>query len=104
MDTGKAVGPDKHVVAPLDTFRPKDTIYLSVVTDGMGPSEALRARWTYGPKALLVSEGTETIASLGPKATEFHIAKPSGWPPGQYTVELFVNDVSSGKKQFTVHK
>jgi outer membrane usher protein FimD/PapC len=51
-----------------------------------------------------VNESTESIASLGPKATEFHITKPSGWPPGQYTVELFVNDQSAGTKQFTVKK
>lgn len=104
MDTGKAVGPDNHVSAALDSFGPKDTIYLSVVSDGLGPSEVLRARWTFGPKGTLVKEDSESIASLGPRATEFHISKPSGWPAGQYTVELFVNDVSAGTKHFTVHK
>lgn len=102
MDVGKTVGVDKQVAAPTTTFGPKDTIYLSVVSDGVGPSEVLRAKWTFGPKAILVNEGTETIASLGPKATEFHIQKPSGWPVGNYTVELFVNDVSAGTKQFAV--
>jgi hypothetical protein len=104
MDLGKAVGVDKQVATPTDTFGTKDTIYLSVVSDGVAPAEVLRAKWTFGPKAIPVNEGTETIASLGPKATEFHIAKPSGWPPGQYTVELFVNDQSAGTKQFTVKK
>ena len=104
MDTGKAVGVDKQVAAPTDTFGPKDTIYLSVVSDGVAPAEVLRAKWTFGPKGILVNESTETIASLGPKATEFHIVKPSGWPAGNYTVELFVNDKSAGTKQFTVSK
>ena len=104
MDLGKAVGVDKQVAAPTDTFGPKDTIYLSVVSDGVAPAQVLRAKWTFGPKGIVVNESTESIASLGPKATEFHITKPSGWPPGQYTVELFVNDQSAGTKQFTVKK
>jgi hypothetical protein len=104
MDLGKAVGVDKHVAAPMDTFRRKDTIYLSVVSDGVGPAEVLRAKWTFGPKGKLVKESAESIASLGPKATEFHITKSSGFHPGQYTVELFVNDQSAGTKQFTVKK
>jgi hypothetical protein len=104
MDLGKSVGPDKQVAAAVDTFGAKDTIYLSVVTDGVAPSEVIRAKWTYGPKALPVADGAQTIASLGPKATEFHLSKPSGMPPGHYTVEVFVNDVSAGTKQFTVHK
>jgi hypothetical protein len=104
MDLGKAVGVDKQVAAPTDTFGSKDTIYLSVVSDGVAPAEVLRAKWTFGPKGIVVNETTETIASLGPKATEFHITKPSPWPPGQYTVELFVNDQSAGTKQFTVKK
>jgi hypothetical protein len=102
MDLGKAVGVDKQVTAPTTTFGPKDTIYLSVVSDGVAPAEALRAKWTFGPKGKLVSESTQTIASVGPKATEFHIQKPSGWPMGNYSVELFVNDVSAGTKQFAV--
>jgi hypothetical protein len=104
MDLGKAVGVDKQVAAPTATFRTKDTVYLSVVSDGVAPAEVLRAKWTFGPNGKLVNESTESIASLGPKATEFHITKASGLPPGQYTVELFVNDQSAGTKQFTVKK
>jgi len=104
MELGKAVSIDNKVTAPTDTFGPKDTIYFSVVTDGTAPSVALRARWTYGSKAILVNEGTVTIASLGPKATEFHIKKASGLPVGLYTVQLFVDDKPSGTKQFQVAK
>jgi hypothetical protein len=101
-DLGKAVGIDKQVAAPTRIFSPKDTIYLSVVSDGATPSTVLRARWTFGPKGILVKETTETIATVGPRATEFHIDKPSGWPPGTYKVELFVNDQSAGISEFEV--
>jgi len=102
MELGKAVGPDNKVTAPADSFGPKDTIYLSVVSDGTSPAVALRARWTFGPKGILINESTEKIATLGPKATQFHIHKASGWPTGQYTVQLFVDDKPSGSKQFQV--
>jgi hypothetical protein len=102
MDLGKAVGIDKKVTLPATSFGPKDTIYLSVVTDGVAPAVVLRAKWTYGPKSIPVKESSESIASLGPKATEFHIQKPSAWPLGTYTVEVFADDKSVGAKQFDV--
>jgi hypothetical protein len=102
MDLGRAVGIDKQVTAPADNFGPKDTIYLSVVTDGLAPAVVLRAKWTYGPKGLLVKDSSESIASLGPKATDFILTKSTPWPLGKYTVELFVDDKSAGSKQFDV--
>lgn len=102
FDLGKAVGPDNKVTAPGTSFGPKDKIYLSVVSEGVSPSVILKARWTFGPKGILVAEKTETIASLGPRATELHIEKATPWPAGKYKVELFVDDTSMGVKEFDV--
>ncbi|MGO9830121.1 MAG: hypothetical protein ACLPJH_08255 [Myxococcaceae bacterium] len=102
LELGKAIGIDNRVTSPADTFGPKDTIYLAVVSEGIAPSVGLHAKWTFGPKAILVNDSTQTIAAAGPKATEFHIQKHSGWPVGQYTVELFVDGKSAGSKQFQV--
>ncbi len=102
LELGKAVGIDNRVTAPTDTFGPKDTIYLAVVSEGIAPQVALHTKWTFGPKATLVSDTTQRIAAAGPKATEFHISKPSGWPAGQYTVALFVDDKPAGTTHFQV--
>jgi hypothetical protein len=102
LDLGKSVGIDKKVAAPTTSFGPKDVIYLSVVSEGVAPQVVLKTRWTFGPKGILVTESAETIASLGPRATEFHIAKASGWPAGKYKVELFIDDKSAGIKEFEV--
>lgn len=102
LELGKAVGPDNKVVAPTASFGPKDKIYVSVVSEGVNPNVVLKSRWTFGPKGILVTESTQNIASLGPRATEFHIEKPSGWPVGKYKVEVFVNDASAGVKEFEV--
>jgi hypothetical protein len=90
---GIAVGPDKKVSAPSETFGAKDTIYASVDTAGTGHVK-LRAVWSYvkGDKTAKVDETTIEFDSTGPATNEFHIAKPSGWPKGDYKVEIFLND------------
>ena len=100
---GKAIGADKKVSAATDSFGKTDTIYVSVDTTGEGTA-TLKAKWTYhkGGKAADVSEGSETINAKGPATTTFNIAKPSGWPVGDYQVEVWLGDKSAGVKKFTV--
>ena len=87
-------------------FGPKDTIYLSVASEGVTPRTTLGVRWTFGPKEVLVKEETAALAppSAKPMVTEFHITKPSGWPPGTYKVALTVDGQPSQTKSFTVAK
>lgn len=93
---GTAIGPDKRVTAATETFSPKDTIYASVETAGTGHAK-LRARWSFvkGDKTAKVDETTIELDSAGPAVNEFHISKPSGWPKGDYTVEIFLGDAES---------
>ena len=101
IDLGKSIGADKRVTAATSTFKPKDTIYVSVATEGAAPSKTITAKWTY-EDGQVVDEGSESIAPTGPAATEFHIAKPSGWPAGKYKVEIAVDGASAGSKDFEV--
>src|SRR5262245_56743726 len=90
---GKEIAPDKKATSAVESLGPKDTIYASVDTTGMGKGK-LRALWTYvkGEKTSKVDETTRDIDATGPAVHEFHIAKPSGWPKGDYKVEIFLND------------
>ena len=103
---GKGIQPDNSVQTATDTFGPKDTIYLSVATAGMTPRTTLGVRWTFGPKDVLVKEETATLTPMNekPMTTEFHIAKPSGWPLGAYKVALTVDGQANSTKSFTVGK
>ena len=101
IDLGSAVGADKKVSAPTTAFKPADTIYASILSEGAAPSVTLGARWTYGD-GQLVSESSQTIAPSGPAATEFHIAKPDGWPAGTYKIEVAANGKPAGTREFTV--
>ncbi|HEY8154302.1 MAG TPA: hypothetical protein VII72_09265 [Myxococcota bacterium] len=101
IDLGNAIGADKRVAAPGSSFAATDTIYASVATEGASPSVTLVARWTY-QDGQLVSEETQTIAPTGAAVTEFHIAKPDGWPAGGYQVEVIANGASAGTRAFQV--
>ncbi len=101
IELGKEIKPDKRVAEAITVFAPTDTIYASVVTSGTAPSVTLKARWTY-EDGQLVNESEQTIAPQGPSATEFHIARPSGWPAGKYKVEIAANGAPAGSKDFEV--
>jgi len=100
---GKAVGPDKKITTPAETFAKGDTIYAAVDTTGSGTA-TLQAKWTYvkGAETTPVNEESQTIMPTGPATTEFHIQKPGGWPAGDYRVEIFLDDKSIGVKEFKV--
>jgi len=93
VSVGNAIGADKRVTAPSDTLGAKDTIYASVDTTGVGHGK-LRALWSFvkGEKTAKVDETTIEFDATGPVVNEFHISKPSGWPKGDYKVEIFLND------------
>ena len=102
---GNALGADKRVATPAETFAPKDTIYAVVETTGTGHGK-LRALWSFvkGEKTAKVDETVIEIDPVAPAATEFHVVKPSGWPKGDYRVDIFLNDAPtpSASKSFKV--
>lgn len=98
---GRAIGVDKAISDRTDKFRPNDTIYASVTTDGSAPSATLRAKWTF-EDGQTVDESSRTIAPNNRERTEFHMSKPNGWPAGKYKLEVFLNDQSVDTKTFEV--
>lgn len=101
VELGNAIGTDKRVIAPAVTFKPGDTIYASISSEGAAASAVLGARWTF-EDGQLVNETTQNIAPSGPAVTEFHIAKPDGWPVGKYALAVTVDGKPAGAAQFTV--
>ena len=101
LSLGTSVGPDKKVQTPADTFKPKDTIFAAVSTDGSAASSTIAVKWTFGD-GQVVKEDTKTITPTGPATTEFSIQKPSGWPKGTYKVETTVDGKPGPSKTFTV--
>ena len=101
VSLGRAIGGDKAITDATDTFKPNDTIYASVATDGSAQSATVRAKWTF-EDGQVVNDSTRTIAPNKPERTEFHISKPDGWPAGKYKVEVFLDNQAAGTKDFAV--
>ena len=102
IDVGRSVTSDKTIAETTDAFRPADTFYVSVKTDGSGPTATLMARWTY-QDGQVVDESRQNIAPTGSATvTEFHVSKPDGWPAGGYKVEVLLNGTPAGTRDFKV--
>lgn len=107
IDVGKSVDAEKRVTSATTTFAPRDTMYVSVTTENAPANAMLTAKWTY-QDGQVVDSLTQAVAAAtatgGPTVTEFHLARPSGWPAGRYTVEVLLNGQSVGTREITVNQ
>ena len=101
IQTGKSLNSDKSVGNHTTQFKPDDTMFASVLTDGPG-SGTIGARWKYSGR--LVSEETKSVSYRDHAATEFHIQNSSGFPPGDYSVEILVDGQSFATRALRVVK
>jgi hypothetical protein len=101
IQLGRALNPDKTVSSHTTRFKPTDTIYAAVLTDGSG-SGKVKVRWLYRGRVL--SEPEQEVSYQGPAATEFHIQNSGGFPPGEYTVEFFLDGKSIASRAFRVER
>jgi hypothetical protein len=103
VQLGRSMGADKRVTDPTEEFRPNETIYATVITQGGAPNTELTARWTY-QDGQVVEESKQTItpAQGTEAASEFHVSKPDGWPAGKYKLEVLVNGTPAATKEFEV--
>jgi len=99
IQVGKSLISDNSVGTLSTTFKPTDTIYASVLTDGSG-SGTIKATFTYGGR--VIAEPEKRVSMKGSGATEFHIAYSAGFPPGDYDIELFLNGQSVGTRHVRV--
>ena len=105
VDLGTATGPDLKITAPATTFAPKDKIMASVATKTSDPalslSSKLTAKWSY-QDGQVVSAEPKVITFTGEGAHVFEISMPDGFPQGNYTLEILLNDKVVQTKAFTV--
>lgn len=107
IDVGKSIDADRRVTSATTTFSPRDTMYVSVTTQNAPPNAMLTAKWTF-QDGQVVDSLTQSVAAAtatgGTTVTEFHLARPSGWPAGRYTVEVLLNGQSVGTREITVNQ
>jgi hypothetical protein len=99
IQLGRTLNADQSVAEFTTIFAPHDTVHLSVLTSG-GGSGTISVRWTYGSS--LVGESQKQVADRDFAATEFPLHSAGGFPPGQYSVEIFLDGKSVGTRPFKV--
>jgi hypothetical protein len=101
IQLGRSLNPDNSVANHTTQFKPLDTMYVSILTPARGRG-TIGVRWTY--RGRVVSEPSREVAYRGPASTEFHIQNSSGFPEGEYSVEVFLDGKPAGKRDFRVEK
>ncbi len=110
VELGNAVGPDMKLTSTGTTFKPKDTITVSIGTATSDPAATVAgnigAKWTYanGAETMEVSNESKALNLTGTGSTNFQIAKPDGFPPGKYKVEVSLDGAVVQTKEFEITK
>jgi hypothetical protein len=101
IQTGRSLNSDNSVGLLTQRFRPDQTMYVAVLTDGPGKG-TLTAKWTYAGRT--VSQDTKDVSYRDSAATEFHITNSSGFPSGDYSVEILLDGKSVETRNLKVEK
>ena len=97
IQLGRGVNADGTVAGHTTTFKPNETVYVAVLTAGAG-NGTVGVKWMY--EGRVVGEPTKPVR--GAAATEFHLQNAGGFPPGDYSVEAFLDGQSAGTRTFRV--
>jgi hypothetical protein len=101
IQLGRSLNSDNTVGNFTTSFKPGETVYVSVVTTGAG-SATIGVRWTYSGR--VVDEPKKKVSYKDVAATEFHLQTAAALPPGDYSVEAFIDGQSVGTRPFRVEK
>jgi hypothetical protein len=99
IQTGRSLNSDNSVGALTTTFKPSDTIYVAVLTDGSG-SATIGAKFSHLGR--VVAEPEKKVSYRGAAATEFHVDYAGGVPTGDYEIEVFFNGQPAGMRRVRV--
>jgi hypothetical protein len=99
IQLGKTLNPDNSVGTFTTSFKPRDTVYLSVLTGASGRG-TIQTTWYYG--STKVNDMKKDVSYRGGAATEFRFHNTAGLPPGSYRVEVFLDGKSQGERMFKI--
>ena len=99
IQVGRALNPDNSVADHASTFKRSDTVYVAVLTTAAG-SGTIGVKWSY--QGRVIDEPKRQVSYREAAATSFHLVNSGGFPPGNYTVEAFIDGKSVGSRNFSV--
>jgi hypothetical protein len=88
VQTGKSLNTDHSVALHAGSFRRKDTMYVSVLTEGRGAGK-VTVKWSLGGRVL--HQVTKKLSYNAQAATDFRFQAADEFPLGDYTIDVIVD-------------
>lgn len=98
IQIGRSLNQDRSVASITTLFKPNETVYVSVQT-GAGKG-TISVKWKFGDR--VIDEPSKQVDANGPTSTDFHLTNSGGFPPGDYSVDIFIDGVQVGTRAFKV--
>jgi hypothetical protein len=99
IQVGRSLNQDRSVASITTLFKPNETIYVAVQTTAAGKG-TVSVKWKFGTQ--VIDEPSKQVNYDGPASTEFHLQNSGGFPPGDYSVDVFIDGVQVGTRAFKV--
>jgi hypothetical protein len=99
IQVGRSLNPDRSIASITTLFKPSETVFVSVQTSEAGQG-TVGVKWMFGTQ--VIDEPVKPVSYDGPASTEFHLQNSGGFPAGDYSVEIFLDGQSVGKRAFKV--
>lgn len=96
---GSALGPNQAVTAAKPGYSTSDTIYVSMPTQGRPAGANAHVYWTAAQTGMSVKEEDKKLSG---DYLNFQLSKADGMKPGNYNVQIDVNDKPVGIVDFKV--
>jgi len=99
LQLGSRLNGDNTIATHTTRFKPDDRIFAAVLTDQTG-SSTITARWSYNDQ--MVSEEARKVSYKGAAATAFEFKSASGFPVGDYKVDILIDGQPAVSRDFRV--
>jgi hypothetical protein len=99
LQLGTQLNGDNTVGTHTTRFKPDDHIYAAVLTEATG-SSTIGVRWFYNGQ--MVGEEERSVSYKGAGATAFEFKSATGFPIGDYKVDVLVDGKSAASRDFRV--
>ena len=99
IQVGRSLNQDQSIASITTTFKPSETVYVSVQTKAAGKG-MIGVRWKFGSQ--VIDEPTKQVDFNGPASTEFHLVNSGGFPEGDYSVDILIDGQQVGTRAFKV--
>ena len=91
IQTGTSLNTDHSVGRHTGTFRPKDTMYVSVLSAGRGAG-TITVKWSFAGR--VIHQAARKVSYNDQAATDFRLQPGDELPLGDYRIEVLVDGKS----------